>query len=134
MQTLAFSELPFNFRPLFPGMTRAARAFVPANDSRRYSLRGQIGMVVFAVLDFISRSLLRMGVNQCGEHAAIMNIPRSGCCLDNQLGIGIFNHMALRPIEALLLALAAKVGLGDQGSTGRYRYGHHRLHDEYVPA
>ena len=73
-------------------------------------------MVVFAVVGFISRSLPRMGVNKFGEHGAIVNIAGSSRRLDNQLRIGILDHMALITIETLVFALAAKASLGVRGA------------------
>ena len=69
-------------------------------------------MIALALVSLICRRFPMMGVNEFRKHTAIINLIR--CCrrqLD-QLRVRSFDHLAVRAREALLLALAAKAGLG----------------------
>jgi len=69
-----------------------------------------VGEVGFTVICLVSGELQRLRLARAGKITALATLPE-GLELDQEVGVGILVHMALRALEAVLGGLMAKMGI-----------------------
>ena len=119
VKLFALGELSLDLGAFSPRLAGPSGSGVTGVQASSHPQGRQMGPVGLAVVGLVSGQLLGLGLGQAGQDRPVGDIPRGGLGLDDELGVGILNHVAFVAVKPFFGVLRPKraSGSGEWRST-----------------